>query len=235
MSYFLSAEKLSDKGIVELGGDEAAHILLSRRMKPGEVIQLQDPEVQRYEAKVVKAGKKSVTVQILRQVPVPVELSVPITLFQSFVQEKALDFILQKSTELGAAKIVLFNSARTATNLSADQFAKKQERWTKILWESAKQSGRARIPELKFLLGFNEVMAALPSFDKTFLCDASGSSLQTTSYHLQSLSVIVGPEGGFTEQEIDFIKSLPNIQTIKLSPFTLRAETAALAALAVLQ
>jgi len=236
MSYFLSSKKLLVDDVVEVEGEEAAHILLSRRMKLGEIIELQDPEFKRFEAEVVTAGKRSLMVKILRQVAVPAEPPVAITLFQSFLQEKALDFILQKSTELGAVKIILFNSANTATKLAPDQFAKKLPRWNKILWEAAKQSSRARIPELEFIFDFANALVSLKDFDKNFLLDASGSPLNPAQSFksFKSCSITTGPEGGFTPEEITLIKNNPNTHTLKLGPNMLRSETAAIAALSLI-
>lgn len=231
MSYFLCDQSLVSGSQAELTGEEARHILLSRRMRTGERLLLQDSSQTRYEAEVVKAEKDRLMVKILQSVEVPAELPVPITLYVSYLQEKALDFVFQKSTELGCARIVLFNSTRTATKLSADQFQKKYDRWNKILWEAAKQCGRSRVPELVFLPGVDEVMNGAKILGHVFLCDSSGSKLSPLTPHPSSLGILIGPEGGFSPEEVDAFKRLPNVSPLSLSPFTLRAETAALAAL----
>jgi 16S rRNA (uracil1498-N3)-methyltransferase len=218
---------------LELSGEEARHILLARRIKPGEIIHLQSPSGQRFSALISKTGRNKVEVRILQNAEAPKELSVKIVLFISVVQEKVLDFILQKSTELGCFKIVLFNSAHTATKLNRVIFDKKFDRWQKILWESAKQCGRAKVPELVFLKDIDEVVKEARKLDTVFVCDMGGQRLDVRGQML-SMGLVVGPEGGLTQEELGKLKALPNAKTITLGPFTMRAETAALAALAVL-
>ncbi len=231
MSYFLSNQNLELGKQVSLDGEEARHILLSRRIKAGENVVLQGVDEKRFFCDVVVVLKNRLDVLPKREVVIPQEPEVKITLFQAFVAEQALDFILQKSTELGAAKIVLFNSINTATKLTKDRWDKKQARWQKILWESAKQSDRAHPPELEYADDVNEKIKEL---DKVFLCDPSGEKLNVKGQML-NVGLVIGPEGGFTPEEINEFKSLPNVTPISLGPILLRAETAALASLAILR
>ena len=122
MPYFLASENLEIGKELTLTGDEARHILLSHRIKIGEQIKLQGPNGKRFLCEVAATDKKSLTIVIVSSLTVPNEPSVQLILFQAIVSEKALDFIFQKATELGVAKIVLFNSKNTAAKLSADLF-----------------------------------------------------------------------------------------------------------------
>ena len=88
---------------------------------------------------MVAIGKQDLKVSFVENLPLPAEPKVKMMLFLSMVSEKALDFILQKSTELGLGGVVLFNSANTATALSEEGFNKKRDRWEKIMIEAAKQ------------------------------------------------------------------------------------------------
>ena len=235
MPYFLSNKNLTLNREVEIAGEEARHILLAHRIKKGEKIKLQGPNQERYLVEIVDIGRNSLTIKPLEQITVPVEPSTVITLFQSVVSEKALDFIFQKGTELGLNKIVLFNSKNTATKLSSDGFKKKQERWNKILIEAAKQCERVKWPELEFVQDVSGVLLKARDYDKMFLADIGGEKLQTTHYKLQTLALIIGPEGGFTPDEVSQFKLLPNVQAISFGPILLRAETAALAGLVALR
>ena len=238
MSYFLATTKLVAGGEAEIVGEEALHMLLSRRTKRGEVVHAQGTDGKRYKTEILDIGKAKVKVKVLEEVPVPREIVIAVTIFQSVVSEKALDFIFQKATELGAAGITLFNSQNTATKLNREQFEKKQERWTKILWEAAKQSDRGKIPELKFLPSISDIPSQVADFDEILALDASGATLKSSIFNHKSISaaaLIVGPEGGLTKQELDTLKQIKNAKLINLSPFTLRAETAAIAAMALTQ
>lgn len=234
MSYFLSGENLTVSTPIIIQGDEARHILLSRRIKPGEQIFIQGVDGKRFVAEVVQAKKDSVTVLIKQEANIPQELPVKVCLFQAVVNEKALDTILQKSTELGAAGVVLFNSHNVATKLPLEKFKAKLPRWEKILWEAAKQSDRAKIPELKFVENLPRVLLEAKNFQQCVVLDVSGQKkLSKPSTIPMNAAFIVGPEGGFTEQELEDLKTA-NIQTLNISPFTLRAETAAIAGLVYL-
>jgi 16S rRNA (uracil1498-N3)-methyltransferase len=234
MPYFLSTENLELDKESLVSGEEARHISLSHRIKNGEKIKLQGKNGKRFLAQVLAADKKSLKVKTLEQLDVPAESKVKITLFQSIVSEKALDFIFQKGTELGVSKIVLFNSANTATKLSQEIFKDKLERWNKILSEAAKQSERSVCPELVFSKDVSSVVELMDQ-EKVFLADANGQKISQIKFTAKTIGFIVGPEGGFTEQEINIFKSLPNSQAILLSNFVLRSETAAISGLAVLQ
>ena len=234
MPYFFSNENLFLGGSHQIDGEEARHILLSHRVKICEKLKLQGPDGKRFLSEVVSAGKKDLMVKALEQLEVPEEPKIKITLFQSVVSEKALDFIFQKGTELGLSSIVLFNSANTATKFTRDIFAKKEERWNKILEESAKQCERSVWPSLQFAFDMNQVLETVKSLDEVFLTDISGQRLKTTNNKLQTAGLIIGPEGGFTKEEVSEFKKIPNVEPVSLGPILLRAETAALATTAII-
>lgn len=234
MSYFLTDQILKQGSTIELSGDESRHILLARRMKKGESFNLQGKDEKRYLVDIIDIDRYSLKLKVISEINTPPEPKVEITLFQSYVNEKALDFIFQKSTELGAHKIVLFNSQNTATKLTEEIFKKKYDRWQKILWEAAKQSDRVHPPKLEYLKSLDDVKKAAKDFEKVFLCDIGGQSVKNLGQSFKSCSILVGPEGGLTPEEIEKFKSLSNCQPITLGPIMLRAETAALASLGII-
>lgn len=235
MPYFLSDKNLVLNQEVEISGEEARHILFAQRVRTGEKIKLQGPDGKRFLSQVSSADKKSLKVLPVESIAVPAEPSTQITLFQSAVSEKALDFIFQKGTELGLSKIILFNSKNTATKLSFETFKKKQERWNKILVESAKQCERVKWPELEFVSDIEGMLQKAGACDKILLMDISGNKLSTLTPVPSTLAILVGPEGGLTEEEIKKFKTLPNLQAISLGPVLLRAETAALASVVIVR
>lgn len=235
MSYFLTTQDLQPKQIVEIAGDEARHILLARRMKKGERFELQGGDGKRFVVELVEAGKKSISVRTVQEAHVPEELPVHMVLYQAAVAEKALDMILQKSVELGAAEVMLFNCANVATQLAPAQFEKRQERWNKILWEAAKQSGRGKIPVLTFAKDMQEVMDSAKQLRAVYVCNANALRANFSVHNPQTLGIVVGPEGGLTDLETGKLQTLQNHIPLKLSHFTLRSETAAIAAMAVIQ
>lgn len=137
MSYFLSDEILALNKKVKITGEEARHILKSRRIEIGEIIYLQDPHGRRFAAEVTNVNKQTVEAMPKNEVAPPLEPTIAITLFQAIVKEKALDHILQKATELGAGQIALWNAAYTPEKITP-QYKQKISRWEKIALEAAK-------------------------------------------------------------------------------------------------
>lgn len=234
MPYFFSEENLIINTETEIVGEEAGHIGLAHRAKKGERVKLQGPDKKRFQAEILSVGRGVVRLKVLEQIPTPPEPQVEVVLHQSVVSEKALDFILQKSTELGVRQIVLFNSQNTAQKLSKEKFINRLERWGKVVKEAAKQSERSVWPEIRFNLNFQDTVEELKKEDFFYLADASGGAVNKEDSKIKKKNVVVGPEGGFTEEEVKAFKDLPNCRLLKLSNFILRAETASIAAVSII-
>lgn len=234
MPYFLSSHILKIGELSSIADEEAAHILLSRRAKIGEKLKVQGPDGKRFLAEISEIKKHEVMVRPEREISVPAGPAINITLFQSVVASGTLDTILQKAVELGAVEIALFNSQYTATRLSSEKFKEKLPRFTKILWEAAKQSERAALPKLKHL-DIKDVVEEAAKLDRLFVFDAGGQKPQIINSQIKTAGVVIGPEGGLSPEEARLLSNLPNAQLATLGPLLLKADTAAVAALAVCQ
>lgn len=235
MPYFFSRQKLSLGQQALIDADEAKHLLLSLRVKQGELINLQGPDEKRYECEVIKIMNGDLLINPLRQLMVPKEFETKVALFQSFIKESALDFVLQKGTELGVSKIVLFNSANTANKLSLEKFTQKLIRWNKITLEAIKQCGWVKAPKIEFSPDITSAAKVLGEFKTVILLDPDGVKLKdSTLKDKKEIAIIVGPEGGFKKEEIELLKKQPNTINVSLGPVFLRAETAAISALAII-
>ena len=231
MPYFFCETKLNPSKIVNLAAQETRHLLLSHRARVGETVKLQGPDKKRFLAEILRIGKGVVELKCLQELSVPSEPLVGLVLFQAVIAEKALDFILQKGTELGLEKIVLFNAKNSATKLSKEKFAAKQERWQKILIEAAKQSERAVWPEIFFVSSADELESQFAGLEIVYLTDINGGRPSQITGN-GKIGIIVGPEGGFKDEEIAIFTKQLNVQALGLGSVLLRAETAAIAALA---
>ncbi len=248
MSYFLSNAPLIASKIFELTGDEARHLLLSRRIKIGEIIEIQDINAKKFECQIISISKKSLTIKPLREITPPAEPPLEITIFQALIKEQPLDFIIQKATEIGVARLSLFDSKNSVGRFK--NIKGKLERWKKIGIEAAKQSGRVKPIETQYIGGAEELIKETKELEKIFLLEPPPKADQplaeeeifssfyktwTRSVQVGSIGILVGPEGGFTEDEIIEFSKIKNLIPIRMGPRTLRAETAAITSSAVIQ
>lgn len=236
MPYFFSVNNLTPGAVAEVVGDEMRHLLLSHRAKPGERVKLQGPDGKRYRAELVRVDKKNCFFKVLEQIPIPAEPKAELVLFQAVIAEKALDLVLQKATELGVVRVVLFNSKNVPAILSAEKFSHKKEMWERILSESAKQSERGVLPKLSLAADFKDLLGLLGQLEHVFLLDAGGQAPENfAAADGLGVGLVVGPEGGFAPEEIEVFRTLPNLLVWSLGNFVLRSDTAATGGLAVLR
>jgi 16S rRNA (uracil1498-N3)-methyltransferase len=161
---------------------------------------------------------------------------VRITLVQALPKQKRWEWVLEKATELGVHRIVAVASQRSVVDIDAARHPRKLARWTKIVQGAARQSGRSWNPSV---YGPTSVEAAVRERDEDlqFLASLSpeASSLASTDFPtgVSSVALWIGPEGGFNDSEIGLLSQ--NAQSVSLGPRTLRAETASLVGLTLIQ
>ncbi len=238
MSYFLAEKPLSQNRLYTLSKDEARHIAAARRIKIGESIELQGPDARRFRCTIRELTKSTVVVTVHEPVPVPPEPIIDINVFQALISENALDLIIQKLTELGAHNLHIFPSQHSPYSISGKE-DKKLERWQKISWEAAKQSGRAKPLEIKIHASVTAAMQQLPTPQRAILLEPSANAKISpqviTSTDHSPICVFIGPEGGFTSAEINIIREAAAATPVTLGPRILRADTASIAITAIIQ
>lgn len=166
------------------------------------------------------------------------ELDIDVTLIYGLPKSDKFEFVLQKSTELGVTRVVPFLSKRSIIKTDKKAFSKKYDRYNRILKEAAEQSYRLKVPVLEELISIKELDKYLSDINLVAYEEASKqgekSNLQKAlSSHYQSITIIVGPEGGFDQSEIDYMKSL-GIVECSLGKRILRSETAPVYMLSVI-
>jgi 16S rRNA (uracil1498-N3)-methyltransferase len=217
-----------------LTGSEAAHLTRVLRLEPGREILVFDGRGRQWRARVASAARDQVRVHLHDPEPAAPEACVRITLGVALLKGDQMDAIVRDATTLGIASIVPFVSAHAVVPASARREA-AVERWTRIAIASAKQCGRAVVPDIQPVARFNHVVAR-EAFDMRVICAEpawSGTMAVTSVPRPTNVLVCVGPEGGWSEDEIGLARSL-GAHLVTLGPWRLRSETAPVVALAAL-
>lgn len=233
--FFAGNESFSGDSVV-LTGTDASHIRTVLRLQAGDKIQVLDGKGSLYVVQLTDVKSKSVKGEILSSEKVNTESPLKIHLGQSLIKGNKFDVVLRKSVELGVETITPLMTERTVVKSDSD---KKIARWQKIVEESCKQCGRSSIPNV------SENIITLDIFCQ----QGSEADLRLMFWELESenglkdinpapapstVSVLIGPEGGFTIEEVETARS-HGFQTVGLGPRILRAETAPLVVLSLLQ
>lgn len=213
-------------------GEDAHHITKSLRMKIGEEIILCDKNMIDYTCRIDRMDKNSVFLSVISQATCKNEPDVKITLFQGIAKGEKMDFIIQKSVELGVHKIVPVVMSRCISKPDKKSAGIKQERWKKISISAAKQSKRGIIPEVSNIVNLEGALRLSDDADiKIIFYEGGGKKLSSIINPKQkNISIFIGPEGGFDIEETKLIES-KNVIFSTLGPRILRTETAPLAAI----
>lgn len=218
-------------GHAELRGEEAKHLSRVLRVEPGQVYEISDNQ-QKYLARVSEAHKELVRFEVLEKLPCERE-SPEIHLYAAIIKFEHFEWGIEKATELGVDRIVPVQSARSENGLDK-AVSKRLERWRRIALESSQQSRRVFLPELTPVMRFRDVVSQAEG-QKVFLDEKRESGLlRELPKETSTISLLIGPEGGWTDDERSLAASSGWISA-SLGPRVLRAETAWMASLAILR
>ena len=221
------------KGIIT--GDDAKHIAKVLRMKAGEKLVACDCQGRDYDCVISEVCDKQVELTVEKVYPSETEPSVKVTLYQAMPKSDKMELIIQKAVELGVSAIVPVQTKRCVSRPDAKSMAKKLERYNRIALEAAKQCGRGRIPQVLPMLDYSEALTAMKDDERAFLFyeNSTSSFRKELEQAVSSVSIMVGAEGGFEEEEVS--KALEQgIASLSLGKRILRCETAPLAALSII-
>ncbi len=231
--FFVSEQP---KDVVGLSGEDGRHIARSLRMRTGEYITLCDGKGTDYDCEITSIkNDEFVLAQVRGASPSVGEPSLQVTVYQSLPKGDKMEWIAQKAVEAGMFRLVPMLSERCISRPDLHALEKKRERWQKIAEEAAKQCGRGIIPQVAPL---TELRAAIAEAARTgpaiFFYEGGGDSLrQLVSDGMTQLSIFIGPEGGFSEDELLLARSY-GVPAGSLGPRIFRTETASTAALAAI-
>ena len=209
------------------------HVL---RLKPGAALLLFDGRQPSDFHAVLTANGKKLVARIESSSIVETEPSLVIELIQGLGRADHMDWMIQKTTELGVTQITLFNAQRTQTPLKPAQQEKKMQHWRSVAISACEQSGRAIVPEITFLRNLEQTFAT-SSREFKLLLDFSGDPLASVLQQRPPstpLAILLGPEGGLNPAEIELSRT-SGFAPVSLGPRVLRTETAAISALAIAQ
>lgn len=229
-------------GMLAISGEDYNHIKNVLRMHAGEKLAVRgtDQSGEEYLFEIVSFSESRVNCRMLSVKQSETELPVRVILFQGLPKADKMDFIVQKSVEMGVTEIVPVQMHRSIVKLAADKRRKRIDRWQSIAESAAKQSKRAMIPRVHDLLTYQEALqyasseADLVLVPYEVMAEETGNGTRSVLDSLQpgqTAAVFVGPEGGFEESEIEAALER-GAKTISLGRRILRTETAALAFLA---
>ena len=219
-------------GVAELRGEEARHLTRVLRVETGQRYEISDGE-SAYLAEIENARGEHVVFRVIEAAASP-ELPVEMTLLAALIKFDRLEWMIEKATELGVARILPVESARSEKGLF-EASRKRAERWMRVAREASQQSRRLRAPEILPAVRFQAALEVKADC-RYFLEEGSAPPLlqrvPTPRALSQRVALLVGPEGGWTDAERESA-ARAGWEPASLGPQVLRAETAAAAALAI--
>lgn len=235
--FFKPEEKAGN--LVVLSTTESHHIRRVLRLPVGAEVELFDGSGGIYQAKLVEIGQK-VRARIVSANIEPEEDGVPLWVGQGLLKAKNMDMVVQKCTELGVRGLIPFLSSRCQGRPDLTKESKKHERWLKIVEESCKQCRRSRPMEMSEAMDFQKLLCHFNSMSSglniLFWEEEEEVGLHDFApfQDVGEIRILLGPEGGFTREEAEMARKA-GWRTVSLGRRILRAETAVLASVAVLQ
>ena len=236
--FFVPSGNVQGEHVIIDGGD-VAHITRVLRLVIGDIVTVCDSSGSDYEVRIVTAEPNRLMCDIISKQKCASEPEIKVTLFQVLPKGSKMEYIIQKTTELGIHEIVPVKLARCVSRVeNKKDEAKKLDRWQKISEAAAKQSGRGIIPEIKPFMTLDEVLDASKNFDLFFApyeCEEKQTlrKVLLSKPDVKSIGFLIGPEGGFDISEAEQIRNA-HLPTVTLGKRILRTETAGEAVLAMI-
>lgn len=218
---------------LNLDGATAHYLLKVLRMETGRELILFNGQGGEYSAVIESASKKNLTCSITHHCEREAESPLHTELAIGVSRGERMDWVLQKAAELGANRIVPIFAERTEVKLKGERLEKKMQHWQQILISACEQCTRNTLPELQPASSLSDYLKSSHAEQKFVLHHRTEKQLRDLAKP-QSAALLIGPEGGLTEDEIQLAES-QGFSPLALGPRVLRTETAPIAALSVLQ
>ncbi len=245
--YFIRSDQIDDKK-VSLGPDLEHHLRDVLRLKPGESLTLVDEHPRRYLTRVIAAYPDPLQLEIESEVPAPGPVLGKVHLAFGMLKGEKMDWVMQKATELGVSRLTPLLTERTVVRVRPERLPHQQSRWLKIITEASQQSCRWSLPQIDPPIDLPTFLAQTVSdsenahsesfrfiFSERTPTEPCGDTIRLEIAQSPEAGIIlIGPEGGWEPTEVsEAFKA--GFLPVSLGEQILRAETAALAALAIVQ
>lgn len=234
--FFIKTENLKENEEIWITGSDVNHIKNVLRKKIDDKINICNSDTQKnYECVIKNIEENKIVCKILDEVKSLAESNLNITIFQGLPKSDKMELIIQKATELGVKTIVPVITKRTVIKLKDKDKQNKVDRWRKIAEVAAKQSGRDIIPTIENIINIADIK--FDEFDKIFVLYENEEKisikdeieqLKTDNKEELNIGIVIGPEGGFAESEIEQLRLNQNVSVVTLGKRILRTETVAL-------
>lgn len=248
MRRFFLEDIVDGQKTVRIDGEEFVHLKKVLRLKVGDEVSVFNGSGVELAGVIDSVENGSAIVLVTGRVMVRKDSPVPVILLQGLVKKDKPEIIVEKATELGASAIVFYQAARTVSTISPEKAVPRLARWRRVAIGASKQCGRSTVPRLHFSAGLEAAIKEadsplrLMALENAHTGCEGGRDVRGLREVLGSfaggvnpsgVSILIGPEGGFTEGEAD-IAGRAGFQPVSLGPRTLRAETAAVAILSII-
>lgn len=224
-------------GLLDLPENVACHIARALRMRVGDSLTLFDGQGGEYAARILDVEKNRVGVEVLQWLAVERESQLKITLIQALQSGEKMDMTIQKAVELGASKIIPVLSTRSVLRLTGERAQKRLEHWRGVAIAACEQCGRNRLPEILPILPLDRQLGNSNGTALRLVLDPKAEKSLADLPHPSSdgsVELLIGAEGGLSPEESELAR-LAGFVGVRMGPRVLRTETAALAALCVVQ
>lgn len=234
MTRLYHSAALNTGQVISLDKFPSHHLIRVLRARKGSEVILFNGDGYEYLAEVLDENPKQCQLSIKQQTKVDNESSLKITLLQGISRGDRMDSSIQKSVELGVHAIIPVLCQRTGTNLKGERAEKKLNHWQQIVISACEQSGRCIIPEIKSAIDFTQAVQTINADHKLMLAPDAAGNLASVTKPEKELCILIGPEGGFTQEEIKLAAD-NDFMAVSLGPRILRTETAGPACIAIAQ
>ena len=240
--FFINKNQLKENKI-RITGELLKHLRDSLRIKKGEMIFCVDEEGTKYAVLATYTGHDLFVGEIIETTSKQKESAISIHLVQAVPKGPKLDFIIQKTTELGVNAITPVISERSVVRIEKERAEEKLRRWKKIALEAAQQSNRLDVPEIELPVSFHDYMASFKKGDLNLLLYEGEKktgikevlkAAQEAKSEIRTIILLIGPEGGFSHEEVEMAVEAA-FTPVSLGSRILRTETAPIVALSIVQ